>query len=307
MITLTDKVLLVKPTNFGFNAATSESNSFQKNPENITTSEIQKQALKEFEKLANTLKNIGIDVLEFEDLPNSKSPDSIFPNNWFSTHEDGKLFTYPMAVSNRRPERRKDIIDALKEKYDYHHYPLEKFESYIPPSFLEGTGSMVLDRTHKVVYMAYSPRSMKVPFAEFCKIANYTGIGFTAHGLKGEEIYHTNVMMAMGDQFVVIGMDTVQKADRKRLLSLFQRHGKEVIELSIEQVYRHFAGNMIQLKNHQGDKIMVMSSNAYNSLSSYQFARLKMYNDHLIHSDISTIESVGGGSVRCMIAEIFAS
>ncbi|MEJ8804377.1 citrulline utilization hydrolase CtlX [Pontibacter sp. H249] len=302
----TDTILMIEPTNFCYNPAAAETNKFQKEAKDMTPAEVQARALQEFRQMAQQLEQAGVKVNMIQDVENSCTPDSIFPNNWFSTHQKGQLVTYPMAPINRREERRQDVIDFLMQKYGYkEHVQLEYFEDKPEPKFLEGTGSMVLDRTNRVVYAALSPRTELEPLQAFCDRLKYKLHTFRAYGPTGELIYHTNVMLCIGDTFAVVGMDVVDEQDREQLHQQFQSTGKEIIELSSSQILHHFAGNMLQLHNKKGESILVMSESAYTSLTDVQLAQLKKHINHLLHFPIHLIEQCGGGSVRCMIAEIF--
>ena len=298
------KILMISPTRFGFNEEAFLTNTFQNRPtqhQNL----IQAQAKNEFDEFVKALRMLNVEVLVYEDLENSETPDSIFPNNWFSTHQNSKLFTYPMAVSNRRRERRTDIINDLKEKYQYKHIDLSSFESNTPPIFLEGTGSLILDHANKKAYAALSPRTNETVLEQFAQELNYTPITFTALGKSREPIYHTNVMMCIGDNYAIIGLDTIIENDRDRILDSLKSTGKEIIEFSNDLIYNHFGGNMLQIRNNQNETILVMSQKAYSQLTEDQIKQLERLNDHLLPIEIPTIESVGGGSVRCMLAELF--
>ncbi|MER2999014.1 citrulline utilization hydrolase CtlX [Pontibacter populi] len=302
----TDTILMIEPTNFGYNPLAAETNKFQKQAEGLTLEEVQERALQEFRQKVEQLQEVGVEVNVIRDLDNSSTPDSIFPNNWFSTHQSGQLVTYPMAPANRRQERRQDIIDFLKEKYGYRdHLKLEYFEELPEPKFLEGTGSMILDRKNKIAYAALSPRTELEPLQEFCDKLNYKPVTFKAYGPTAELIYHTNVMMCLGDTYAIVGLEVVDAKDRDNLRQQLESTGKEIIELTADQTHHYFAGNMLQLRNKQNETILVMSEAAYRSLSDDQLAKLKRHNDHLLHFPIHMIEQCGGGSVRCMIAEIF--
>lgn len=303
---ITDTILMIEPTNFCYNPDAAVTNKFQKQAEGLTPAEVQTKALHEFRQMVQQLQEAGIDVNVIQDVENSCTPDSIFPNNWFSTHQTGQLVTYPMAPVNRRGERRQDILDLLTDKYGYtERIKLEYFEDLPEPKFLEGTGSMILDRENKIAYAALSPRTELEPLHAFCDKLNYKPVTFRAYGPTKELIYHTNVMLCVGDKFAVVGMDVVDAEDRKKLKEQFTTTGKEVIELTAAQTHHQFAGNMLQLRNKQDETILVMSEAAYNSLSEVQLSKLKKYNDHLLYFPIHLIEQCGGGSVRCMIAEIF--
>ncbi|MBC5775723.1 hypothetical protein H8S95_16715 [Pontibacter sp. KCTC 32443] len=302
----TDTILMIEPTNFCYNPDAAETNKFQKQAEGLAPTEVQERALQEFRQMVQQLQQAGIEVNVIRDVESSCTPDSIFPNNWFSTHQTGQLVTYPMAPANRRGERRQDIIDLLMQKYGYReHVKLEYFEELPEPKFLEGTGSMILDRVNKIAYAALSPRTELEPLQEFCNRLKYKPVTFRAYGPTGELIYHTNVMMCLGDTFAVIGMDVVDAQDREKLRQQLESTGKEIIALTASQTHHHFAGNMLQLRNKQNETILVMSEAAYNSLTDEQLSKLRRHKDHLLFFPIHLIEQCGGGSVRCMIAEIY--
>ncbi|TVR82638.1 MAG: amidinotransferase [Saprospirales bacterium] len=299
----THKVLMVRPANFGFNAETAANNAFQNQEGAENAEEIRKNALGEFDRLVETLKGEGVEVLVFEDRPIPAKPDAVFPNNWFTTHEDGRLVTYPMFSPVRRNERDPEIIKFLSSSHDILDIVgLEGFEAQ--NVFLEGTGSMIIDRANKLVYACLSQRTDEVLLKAFCEKFNYTPVTFTAVDPQGMPIYHTNVIMALGDGFVVICLECIpDKKEEKKLENHFAKTGLEVIPISFEQVL-HFAGNMLQLKSRKGKRILAMSTAAFNSLNTAQKKSLEKYTK-LVHSDISTVEKYGGGSVRCMIAEVF--
>lgn len=302
----TDTVLMIEPTRFGFNQEAALTNKFQKALAGFSIQEVQDIALLEFRNAVAQLREAGVEVITFPDVEDSVTPDSIFPNNWFSTHPEGLLITYPMAPRNRRAERREAIIQHLLNTYGYkQHLKLETYENEQPPRFLEGTGSLVLDRVNRVAYAARSPRTASEPIAHFCKSLNYKPVLFTAYGPSQEAIYHTNVMMCVGETFAAIGMDTVDEKDREQLVGSLLATGKEIIELSKEQTHYSFAGNMLQLHNQLGEKVLALSQTAYRSLSTKQLGQLREHNQHILPLPIHVIEKCGGGSVRCMLAEIF--
>lgn len=294
---------MIEPTAFGFNEATAGSNSFQNKPSE-SAGIVQEKAITEFRDAVKTLKNAGIKVSVFSDLENSKSPDSIFPNNWFSTHESGILVLYPMAVPNRRLERRQDIIDHLVEEEEYQVCDLSAYENQEPPRYLEGTGSLIFDHEHRIVYAAISDRTDEALTKRVAKMLGYHPICFKAYGKSGELIYHTNVMLCIGDTFAVVGMNTIAKEDRERVHTALKRTKKVIIEMTDDQTYTQFAGNMLQVANEKGEKILVMSKSAFDGLTPLQRDLLQEVNHHLLPLDIPTIESIGGGSARCMLAEI---
>lgn len=303
---LTNTVLMIAPSQFGFNDQTAESNSFQNKSLTIAPDELQNLALKEFQTFVATLKSNGIEVLEFEDLKPSLSPDSIFPNNWFSTHSEGKIISYPMLANNRRLERRKDILNKLISDFSLDHLALDSLENNNPPLILEGTGSMVLDRINKVAYAVDSSRTDKQALDKFAELMDYSICSFNAYGADGKDIYHTNVLMCLGEEFVVIGLDNIDHKDRASVMESFQKYKKNIIPLKSHQVNLCFAGNMLQLRNSENKRILVLSQSAYSSLEPIQINELLKYNDHLLPISIPTIELFGGGSVRCMMAEIFS-
>lgn len=299
-------VLMIEPIKFGFNEEAFETNKFQKRPENLTHADVQNQALEEFKAFVSQLKQLDVNVLVYQDNTSPHTPDSIFPNNWISTHDNGLLVTYPMQPSNRRLERRKDIVKDLINKFNYSsHLRLENFENSNPAKFLEGTGSMIFDHDNKVVYAALSPRTNVDVLNKLGQELGYKVISFTALGSEGELIYHTNVMLCIGETFAVIGDQTIKESDKESVISSLIEGGKELIKLTNDQVYNHFAGNMLQLRNNKNETILVMSKAAYDSLTKSQISALKKHNDHILYPSLSMIEKVGGGSARCMLAEVY--
>lgn len=302
-VQLASKVLMIRPTAFGFNEEAYKTNAFQNPPERAL--EVNALAAAEFDSFVEKLEASGVEVLVISDVSDSKTPDSVFPNNWFSTHEDGRMLLYPMAISNRRAERRLDVIGQLMKTGHYAVEDWSAYEANESPMFVEGTGSLIFDHDSKVVYAALSPRTDAMLVDRIAKSLNYLPVKFHALGKAGELIYHTNVMMSIGDRFVTIGLDTVSKEDRPAVLNALSNSGKEIIELSNEQVYEHFTGNMLQLNNDQGETVLALSSKAYKNLNSDQLNKLDQYVDHYVQAEIPTIESVGGGSARCMLAELY--
>jgi hypothetical protein len=302
----TSTILMIEPTGFGFNPEAASTNSFQKESCDFTPSQVQDMAVLEFKNVVAELRNLGVEVITMRDPENAGTPDSVFPNNWFSTHASGHLVTYPMASPSRRKERRLEVIEQIKRACQCQkHVALESYEEQETPVYLEGTGSLVLDRVNKIAYAATSPRTALEPLRHFCDQLGYEAVTFKAYGPAGELLYHTNVMMCIGDTFAVVGMDVVDEQDREKLYTSLRGSGKEVIEISKEQTHRHFAGNMLQIENQQGERIVVMSKAAFESLGEEQLQRLKAHNEHLLYLPVHMIEKIGGGSIRCMIAEIF--
>lgn len=296
----TSTVLMVRPVRFGFNEQTAASNAFQ--DPGFRNKGVQHAALEEFDHFVETLRENGISVIVIEDAPEPHTPDSIFPNNWISTHNNGLIYLYPMEAENRRLERRTDIIDYLRSRFQVKGvHDLSYFEK--EQKFLEGTGSMVLDRLNKTAYACLSPRTQIEVLKTFADLSGYEIITFHAFDKDGKPVYHTNVMMCIGAKFVVICMESIKDPDEKRLLSEhFASADKEIIEISYEQVY-HFAGNMLQLENDRGGEVLILSDQAFASLKKEQLAKLESY-CRLIHVPLNTIETCGGGSARCMLAEV---
>lgn len=297
----TATVLMIQPVHFSFNEQTAKSNSFMNR---LTKNQsVHSKALREFDLFAEKLTRSGIRVLIVQDAPEPHSPDSIFPNNWISTHADGTIFTYPMEAENRRTERRVEILDLLKTSFKcLQLIDLSYFER--EHKFLEGTGSMVLDRINKIVYSCLSSRTHPEVLAAFCEKAGYQSLTFKATDSDGKVIYHTNVMMYIGAHLAIICLEAVTDIQQRLLVrQSLERTGKEIIEIDFGQLH-HFAGNAIELKNKDGDSFLVLSEQAFKSLSANQLAQIRNHCKPLI-SPLYTIENAGGGSARCMIAEIF--
>jgi len=301
---LADTVLMIRPLHFGFNEEAFLTNKFQQRITDLTDQQVQQKALQEFDDFVKLLRGAGIHVEIFEDTDMHFTPDAIFPNNWFSTHSSGHLVTYPMAHQNRQLERRSDIINKLIKKYGYSkHEALEHYEE--SGQSLEGTGSLIFDHENKIVYAAISPRTQIELVHEIANLLSYEAITFKAMGGSNELIYHTNVMLCIGHSYAIVGADTIVSEDRKSVLDALQSSGKTLLTLTNEQVYQSFAGNMLQLQNDKGKTILILSDSAMNSLSENQLDFINQNNDQTLVATIPTIEKVGGGSARCMLAEIF--
>ncbi|MGZ5284422.1 MAG: citrulline utilization hydrolase CtlX [Kaistella sp.] len=297
-------VLMVEPVAFGYNSQTAENNYFQVEQKDVN---IQSNALQEFNSFAEKLRSKGINVITVKDTLVPHSPDSIFPNNWVSFHSDGKVVLYPMFAPNRRVERRMDILETLKnEGFSIEEIDdLSHFENH--EKFLEGTGSMIFDHDHKIAYGSVSLRLDEELFRQFCAKFGFTPVVFHSYQNAGDErlpIYHTNVMMCVADQFVVICLECIDdELGREKVQEVIKSTGKEIIEISEDQM-QQFAGNMLQVQNNEGKKFLVMSESAYKSLTPEQISAIEKYCE-IIYSDLSTIETNGGGSARCMLAEVF--
>lgn len=296
----TSNLLMIRPVSFGFNEQTAASNAFQK--QGGEKESIQNRALAEFDGLVETLRNNGVSVTVIEDTVEPHTPDSIFPNNWISFHESGDVFTYPMQAENRRLERREDIILKLEDNFKVRHViDLSRFEHQ--GQFLEGTGSMVLDRENKIAYACLSPRTNQEVLDAFCKQTGYRPLAFHAFDQNNFAIYHTNVMMCLGTNFAVACLGSVtNEMEKEGFIHSLKNTGKQIIDISFDQM-NHFAGNMLEVKNNAGETLIVMSKSAFDALNYQQKAILSSFGK-LIYADINTIETNGGGSARCMIAEV---
>lgn len=291
---------MIRPVRFGYNAETAVNNAFQvASPDQEA---VQQKAVEEFDLFVNKLHDAGVDVTVVQDTPEPHTPDSIFPNNWVSFHADGTLILYPMYAVNRRLERKPGVIEDIARKFNITG-TLDYSQSESENVFLEGTGSMVLDRENRIAFACLSPRTEKGLFEKWCADNQYQPVSFIAKDENGTEIYHTNVLMAVADKYVVICLDAIpDRVEKNNVIATITGSGKEIIEISYGQM-NHFAGNMLQVHNAQGQAILVMSQQAWESLDDKQQQKLKSYNT-VLYSDLQTIESNGGGSARCMMAEV---
>jgi len=294
---------MVRPVRFAFNEQTAESNEFMDADFAAETRRVaQEKALEEFEQMVAKLSAAGVDMRVYEDTLDPYSPDSIFPNNWITTHRDGKIILFPMMAPNRRVERRQDIIQDLKRNFRVEEViDLTHFEQ--EDKFLEATGSMVLDRRHKIAYACLSPRTHPEVLAAFAEAADYEVVSFSASDDNDVAIYHTNVLMCVGDFFAVICLEAIKDEAEKRLVrERLEATEKEIVEITLDQM-QHFAGNMLLVQSSADAKILVMSSSAFRALTETQRTTLGKY-AQLLHTDLSIIEGNGGGSARCMMAEV---
>lgn len=296
----TRHLLMIRPVRFGYNAETAVNNAFQ-----VATPDqqkVQQEAIKEFDGFVKKLEEAGVDVTVVEDTPEPHTPDSLFPNNWISFHSNGTIVLYPMFALNRRLERKPSVLKIINEKFQVKKTEdLSDFETR--GLFLEGTGSMVLDRNHHLAYACLSPRTDPEVLQNFCARMHYTPVAFTATDVNNQLIYHTNVMMCVADQYVVICLESIRDTTEKaKVMHQITASGKALIPISLEQM-NHFAGNMLQVESVSGEKILVMSSQAFESLTPEQVSVLGSFNQ-LLHAPLYTIESNGGGSARCMMAEV---
>jgi hypothetical protein len=301
----TPYILMVRPANFGFNPQTAESNAFQSRDQKHTEAEMREAAMVEFDRFVAALRTEGVQVIVANDAPDPIKPDAVFPNNWVSFHQEGYIVTYPMFAPVRRLERSEAIVqtvlDAGFEANDERRH-LENYEAN--NLFLEGTGSIIFDHQHRLAYACISPRTDADLLEELCRFMGYRKVVFRSTDAHGQEVYHTNVMMALGETFVVICLDSVPDArERSLLVAAFAETDKEIIEITMDQM-NQFAGNMLQVRNDKGETVLVMSQTAYQSLTDDQVATIQKHTK-ILYSDISTIETYGGGSARCMMAEVF--
>lgn len=304
---ITDTILMIRPISFRMNEQTAVNNYYQKELKNLSPESLNTKAQNEFDSFVDKLRSQGVNVIVISDTPEHDTPDSIFPNNWISFHANGSVGIYPMFAKNRRVERREDVLLKLEEQgfiieqvYDYRSAENEGI-------FLEGTGSLALDRINKKAYCALSPRADEELVIEFCEDFEYTPVLFTSYQtVNGERkpIYHTNVMMCIGEGFAVICLDSIDdKKEKKNVIDHFQEDGVEIIEITEQQVNK-FAGNMLELKGKNGERLLVMSQSAYDSLTVNQLESLQK-RCKIVSSNLDTIETCGGGSARCMMAEVF--
>ncbi|MFM2229244.1 MAG: hypothetical protein RL607_502 [Bacteroidota bacterium] len=303
----TNSILMIRPVAFRMNEQTAVNNYYQKVLDGLSTETVNAKAQEEFDAFVQKLRMAGVDVIVVEDTLEPNTPDSIFPNNWISFHETGDVVLYPMFAENRRAERREDILDILEEK----GFTLNDIMDYTSAEedniFLEGTGSLLLDRQNGKAYCALSPRADEELMIEFCEDFEYTPVIFEAfQTVDGERklIYHTNVMMCIGDTFAVICADCIDdKKERKMVLDSLRSDEKDIILITEDQV-NNFAGNMLEVKGAEGKRYLVMSSSAYQALTKKQIAQIEQHVT-ILHSSLDTIEACGGGSARCMMAEVF--
>ncbi len=295
-------ILMIRPASFGYNAETAASNVFQGNV-TLTEKKVQQKAVNEFDAFVNKLRSHNINVLVIEDTPLPQKPDAIFPNNWFCTLNDGTVATFPMLAANRRAEVRSDLIQTLKDDFivtnieDWTNYDKNKL-------YLEGTGSMILDHENKIVYACLSPRTNKILLQQFADAHGYKTITFFSKDDDGTDVYHTNVIMHMGVGYAVICLSSVRNEnERDEVIEYLTKTNHDIIDITMQQVH-HYAGNMLQVESKDGKLYTILSKQAFEALNYGQKQQLAKHTE-LLPINITTIETVGGGSVRCMMAEIF--
>jgi len=304
---ITDTIVMIRPVAFRMNEQTAVNNYYQKVVDSLLPETVNAKAQQEFDAFVEKLKAAGVNVVVIDDTTDTDTPDSVFPNNWVSFHENGDVALYPMFAENRRSERREEILDMLEDK----GFNIQNIVDYTSAEeddiFLEGTGSIVLDRANHKAYCALSPRADEELFIEFCEDFEYTPVIFEAYQtVEGERrlIYHTNVMMCIGETFAVICADCIDdKKERKMVLENLKEDGKEIILLTEAQL-NNFAGNMLQVKGVDDKSYLVMSDAAKQVLTKDQIAKIEKHTK-ILSANLDTIEACGGGSARCMMAEVF--
>ena len=299
-------LLMVRPANFGYNPETADNNVFQSNNDSRSIEEIAAMAMKEFDELLSRLEDASIEVVVIEDSVQPKKTDAVFPNNWFTTHDDGRIILYPMYSPNRRLERRTDIIDNLQETYE-----VSEVKSYAAHedkgAILEGTGSMIIDRPNEIIYACLSQRTDQRLLDDLAaELGGYEVMGFVAVDDQGVPYYHTNVIMTLGDDLAIICLESIADPnERARVEEKLKSTGKVIVDISRSQVLK-YCGNMLQVNNTKGEQYMVMSQSARDHLTPSQISQIESYVT-ILSSPIDIIEEYGGGSARCMLAELFLS
>jgi hypothetical protein len=303
----TSHLLMIRPIAFEMNAQTALDNHYQQEVEGLSDATAQAQALEEFDHFVIKLREAGVNVIVVEDTPDSKTPDSIFPNNWISMHGNGTVVLYPMYAPNRRKERRMDILDILKDRGFQINNVIDLSPAENEGRILEGTGSLVLDHENRIAYACLSHRTNAEELAHWADLTDYRTVSF--HALQDVDgqllpIYHTNVMMSVGTELAILCADCIKdETERNLVITSLKNSGKEIVLIS-EAQKSSFAGNMLQVTNAAGQQLMVMSTQAFESLTTDQIATIEKTN-RILHSSLETIETLGGGSARCMMAEVF--
>jgi hypothetical protein len=303
----TNTILMIRPVAFRMNEQTAVNNYYQKVLDNTTPSTVNAKAQKEFDAFVEKLQKVGVNVIVVDDKLDPDTPDSIFPNNWISFHENGDVTLYPMFAENRRLERREDILDIIEDRGFVVNEIMDYTSAEEDGFFLEGTGSILLDRDNAKAYCALSPRADEELFIEFCEDYDLAPVIFEAYQtVNGERkhMYHTNVMMCIAETFAIICADCIDdKQERKMVLDNLKADGKDIILVTEDQV-NNFAGNMLQVKGKDDKRYLVMSNSAYQSLTKSQIHNIEEHCE-ILHANLDTIEACGGGSARCMMAEVF--
>jgi hypothetical protein len=299
---LASTILMIRPAAFGFNEETAVNNFFQSDLP-ISREQLTIKAIEEFDNMVQTLRNHNIHVIVIDDTKDPAKPDAIFPNNWFSTSPEGIVSVFPMYAPNRRPEKRDDILKILAEQFvvkdvqDWSEFEVEE-------RFLEGTGSMVIDHDNKMIYAAISERTSLPVLEKFASADSYQAIVFIATDKSGRPVYHTNIVMSLGENFAILCEEAIDEEwELIAVRQLLESTGHNIIAITLEQMHR-FAGNVLEVKNTKGEKFLILSQTAFDSLRKEQKQMLEAY-AKLLPIAVPTIEEVEGGSVRCMMAEVF--
>ena len=301
---LASDILMIRPCRFFSNPETAKSNKFQ-GKSLIEGDELQRAVLDEFDQLVEKLRHADLNIMQFDDTPEPSTPDSVFPNNWISMHSDGTVVLYPMEAINRRTERRSDIIKSLTNEYGFSvNRTIDLTHHESEGRYLEGTGSMVLDHINRIAYACISSRTSKLVLSDFSKQMHYTFVSFAALDASGSSIYHTNVIMSLGENIAILCEDTIKdNSERENVLSSLESSNYEIVRITLEQM-RSFSGNVLEVISNRGEKLMLMSSSAERALTDSQYKTISKY-CRIVSSPIDNIEASAGGSVRCMMAEIF--
>lgn len=303
MTSSTNEIMMVRPVSFGANPETAGSNAFQSSATDSESKRIAQAACEEFDNMVKILREHGVWVHVFDDTPDPPKPDAIFPNNWLTFHPNGMIITYPMLVPSRQAEVRQDILDYAIEEWGYQRV-IRLDERLLQGEILEGTGSMILDRPNKVVYACLSPRTDLSILLDWARLTSYEAVTFTAVDRDNAPIYHTNVMMALGHSYAVICLECIpDKVEREEVVRMLESTGKTIVPITLDQVYQ-FAGNMLEVLDKKGQPLLVMSEQALASLTDKQKDTLGKFTT-LLPIPLWTIEKYGGGSARCMMAEVF--
>ena len=297
-------IMMIRPVRFGGNPQTAASNRFQLTADNLSAGQAQTAALREFDSFAAILRDAGIGVHVFDDTPEPHTPDSIFPNNWVSFHADGSAVLYPMLAENRRQERRTDLLEALSAQHGFRIARVVDLTHYERDGkFLEGTGSLVLDRVHRIAYACTSPRTDLDVLGDFAQQLDYDVVAFESTDAAGVAIYHTNVMMCVGTRFAAVCSASIREDERPAVLDALRTTGHAILDLSMQQL-GEFAGNMLEVRSASGARHVALSRRALDSLTAEQRVLMEEHGGRTIFAPIPNIETLGGGSVRCMLAEI---
>lgn len=299
----TSNILMVRPASFQYNEQTAVTNDYQQKS-SLTKEAVLEKAQAEFDQMVELLEEHGVNVLVIEDTEKPEKPDAIFPNNWISMHQNGDIYLYPMKTPNRSAERREDIIEEIQSYFEVRN--MHDWRDYEKEGFaLEGTGSIIFDHVHHKAYACLSPRTDEKLFKKLCKELKYEPIVFTAFKSNGKAQYHTNVLLCIGDEFAVVCLESItDKGERKEVLESLKEDHLDIVEITLEQQEKHFAGNMLNVYNDNIESLLVMSERAYKSLTKAQIVQIEQY-AQIVAPKLDLIEEIGGGSARCMMAEIF--